>query len=119
MSLCILAAGKVTSLAVSLFTLSWTHSVQKTEWRESWEATPAGLELRQASIKGSGAGMEPGTDAILRDGWWIWKPKLPPQPRLALAASGAIVGGWRLCHEGGCMELGTTAGEEIILNSCP
>ena len=44
MSLCILAAGKVTVLAVSAFTLSWTHSVEKVRWEEDWLVTPAGLD---------------------------------------------------------------------------
>ena len=119
MSLCILAGGKVTALALSMFTLSWTHSVQKTEWRETWAVTPAGLELRQAEVKGSGAGMEPGPDAVLRDGWWVWHPALPPQERVSLAASGMTPGGWRLCHDGGCVELGAKAGDEVSLSWCP
>ncbi|MGO4839058.1 DUF1850 domain-containing protein, partial [Rhizobiaceae sp. 2RAB30] len=36
MSLCVVAAGKTTVLAASLFTLSWTHSVEKTRWEEDW-----------------------------------------------------------------------------------
>ncbi|CDZ28771.1 DUF1850 domain-containing protein [Neorhizobium galegae] len=119
MSLCILAGGKVTALAVSVFTLSWTHSVQKTEWRETWAVTPTGLELRQAELKGSGAGMEPGADAVLKDGWWVWTPKLPPQERVSLAASGMTPTGWKLCHAGGCMELGAAAGDEVSLSRCP
>ncbi|WP_117190771.1 DUF1850 domain-containing protein [Rhizobium terrae] len=119
MSLCILAGGKVTTLAVSMFTLSWTHSAQKTEWRETWAVTPAGLELRQAEVKGSGAGMEPEADAELKDGWWTWRPKLPPQKHVSLAASGMTPGGWRLCHEGGCTELGAKAGDETVLSRCP
>ncbi len=37
MSLCILAAAKTSIFAVSLFTLSWTHSVEKIEWQEDWK----------------------------------------------------------------------------------
>ena len=118
MSLCILAAGKLTMVAASLFSLSWTHSVQKTEWREDWAVTPAGLEIRQAAIKGSGAGMEPGEDATLREGWWVWAPKLRPLPRLDLAASGATSGGWRLCHAQGCVELGTKPAADTTLSAC-
>ncbi len=36
MSLCILAAGKTTVLAVASFTLAWTHSVERTRWIETW-----------------------------------------------------------------------------------
>ena len=119
MSLCLLAGGKAVVLAVSAFTLSWTHSVQKTEWRESWAVRPAGLTLTEAAVKGSGAGMEPGPDAVLRDGWWVWKPKLAPLPSLSLAASGATPSGWKLCHEGGCTELATQAGQDVFLRPCP
>ncbi|MGK6313907.1 DUF1850 domain-containing protein [Neorhizobium sp. DT-125] len=118
MSLCILAGGKVTALAVSLFSLSWTHSVQKTEWRETWAVAPAGLELREAAVKGSGAGMEPGPDAVFRDGWWVWHPALPPQDRISLAASGMTPSAWRLCHDGGCVELGAKAGDAVVLSRC-
>ncbi|MCB1637494.1 MAG: DUF1850 domain-containing protein, partial [Thiothrix sp.] len=60
MSLCVVTAGKTLTLAVSLFTLSWTHSVEKTGWQEDWQVSKAGLQLLQARVKGSGAGMEPG-----------------------------------------------------------
>ena len=118
MSLCLLAGGKAVVLAVSAFTLSWTHSVQKTEWRETWSVTSSGLQLTEAAVKGSGAGMEPGPDAVLKDGWWTWSPDLPVQPRLALAASGATGSGWRLCHAGGCAEVGANAGETVVLSPC-
>lgn len=101
-----------------MFTLSWTHSVQKTQWRESWAVTPAGLELREARVKGSGAGMEPGPDAVLRDGWWVWQPRLPPQKTLSLAASGMTPSAWRLCHDGGCIEFGAEAGDAVRLSGC-
>ena len=46
MSLCILAGGKVTALALSAFTLSWTHSVQKSEWREAAGQVHSGYVTR-------------------------------------------------------------------------
>ena len=119
MSLCVLAGGKTIVVAISAFTLSWTHSVEKTEWREHWELTPAGLELAEAAVKGSGAGMDPGPDAVLREGWWVWEPGLAPQQRISLAASGATGRGWTLCHDGGCMEVGAAAGDAVILEPCP
>ena len=72
--LCLLSAGKTTVLAASAFTLSWTHSVEKTRWEEDWRVTPAGLEIVEARVKGSGAGMEPPAGAVLRDGVWVWHP---------------------------------------------
>jgi len=115
---CIIAGAKAMSFAVSLFSLTWTHSVQKTEWREDWAVTPAGLELTMARVKGSGAGMEPGENAVLRDGWWEWAPNSPPLQRLMLAASGATGGGWTFCHAGGCVELGAAAGEDVTIEPC-
>lgn len=118
MGLCILAGGKITALAISAFTLSWTHSVQKTEWRENWAITPAGLQLGEAAVKGSGSGMEPGPNAVLKNGWWVWRPSLPPQSQISLAASGMTASAWKLCHDGGCIELGAKAAEPVILQAC-
>ena len=117
-ALCILAGGKTAVIAASVFTLSWTHSVQKTEWRETWELSPAGLAVLEARVKGSGAGMEPAPDATLHDGWWTWRPQKQPRPSVVLAASGAVAGGWTLCADGGCVELGAAAGEPVTLRPC-
>ncbi|MFK0691281.1 DUF1850 domain-containing protein [Mesorhizobium sp. IMUNJ 23033] len=118
MSLCILAAGKTVKLAVAAFTLSWTHSVERTRWQEDWTVLPSGLQVVEARVKGSGAGMEPPEGAVLRDGWWTYTPGIGPQPRLVLAASGATGEGWTLCTDQGCRELGKAAGDTIVLESC-
>ncbi|WP_084508407.1 DUF1850 domain-containing protein [Mesorhizobium sp. WSM3224] len=118
MSLCILAAGKTVTLAVAAFTLSWTHSVERTRWQEDWEVSPAGLQVVEARVKGSGAGMEPPAGSTLRGGWWIYAPRIGPQPRLVLAASGATREGWTLCTAAGCRELGEVAGEPTVLEPC-
>jgi hypothetical protein len=115
--LCI-GGGKAIALAAGLFTLSWTHSVEKTTWQESWAATPDGLVLKEAKVKGSGAGMEPGEGARRKDGWWIWEPKMAPLPALVLASSGATGAGWTLCGAGGCQELGRETGASIVLRPC-
>ncbi|MCF3638779.1 DUF1850 domain-containing protein [Rhizobium sp. TRM95111] len=115
--LCI-ASGKAIAVAAGLFTLGWTHSVEKIEWRERWAVTEAGLVLEEARVKGSGAGMEPGEGARREGGWWIWRPQTGPLPRLVLAASGATVSGWTLCDTGGCRELGRRSGEPIVLRPC-
>lgn len=119
MSLCVLAGGKVAVMAASAFTLAWTHSVQKTGWQEDWRITPAGLELVEARVKGSGAGMDPPEGAALIDGWWVWKPALPAQPRLVLAASGATASGWSVCVGDECVKLGDRAGGPVTLEPCP
>lgn len=117
--ICILAAGKTLALALTTFTLSWTHSVELTEWREDWAVTPAGLVLTEARVKGSGAGMDPGEGAREVDGWWVWAPKAPAVPELVLASSGATASAWRLCYEEGCLELGEAAGEPVVIAPCP
>ena len=116
--LCLLAAGKTTVFAASAFTLSWTHSVEKTRWEEDWRVTPAGLAIVEARVKGSGAGMEPPADAVLKDGWWVYSPKLPARGRIMLAASGATPSGWTLCTATDCREFGASAGDAIEISVC-
>jgi len=103
-SLCLASAGVVKTLSVAAFTLAWTHSIEKVEWQEDWRVTPEGLELVQARVKGSGAGMEPPAGARLIDGWFQWRPKRVPMPEVVLANSGAA-GEWRLCDDGRCRTL--------------
>lgn len=116
--LCILSAGKTITLATTLFTLSWTHSIEKVRWEEDWAVSPNGLEIVEARVKGSGAGMEVPDGAVLKDGWWIYKPMLPPGRELTLAASGATTSGWTLCTSETCVELGATAGDAVRLSAC-
>lgn len=118
LGLCIAAAGKTSFVAATMFSLSWVHSVEKTEWREDWAVRDQALVLTEARVKGSGAGMDPGPDARLEDGWWVWTPQLPPQPEMRLAASGATVSAWELCHDEGCLALGAKAGDSIRLWPC-
>ncbi|MGE4244382.1 MAG: DUF1850 domain-containing protein [Parvibaculaceae bacterium] len=120
MSLCIAAGAKLTLLAVSAFTLSWTHSVEKTRWEEDWRVTPAGLEIVEARVKGSGAGMDPPEGARLEDGWWRYRPDITPRSELALGASGATGEGWRVCAGGRCIDLDEkdAEGRAFILRPC-
>lgn len=119
MAICVsAAAGAVLHLAASSFTLSWVHSVEKIEWQESWDAQPDGLRLIEARVKGSGAGMEPPADAVPRDGWYVFTPKVAPLPELVLAASGTTVGGWTLCTADSCRTLGENAGEPLRIRWC-
>ncbi|EKF19219.1 DUF1850 domain-containing protein [Nitratireductor pacificus] len=118
MSLCVLAGGKAATIAATLFTLSWTHSVEKIRWEEDWRVSPAGLEIVEARVQGSGAGMEPPPEARFSEGWWRYRPPLPPQAELVLAASGATGSGWRLCAAGTCHEIGAEAGKPVILRYC-
>jgi hypothetical protein len=104
-SLCLAAPLLAVTLAAPAFTLAWTHSVEKTEWRERWRVAGDTLVLDEARVRGSGAGMEPPEGAVLQDGWWIYRADLRV-PLLRLATSGATGSGWRLCTEAdGCREL--------------
>ncbi|WP_336055621.1 DUF1850 domain-containing protein [Nitratireductor sp. CH_MIT9313-5] len=119
MSLCIAAAGKLMMLAGTAFTLSWTHSVEKIEWRENWLIEKGALHLVQARVKGSGAGMEPPADARFEEGWWVYEPELAAQPQIVLAASGATGQGWQICmEEGACREIGRAASSPLTLRAC-
>lgn len=97
---CLAAAGTTVRLAAAV-TLVWTHSVQKTRWEEDWQATPAGLVITQARVEGSGAGMDPPDDAVLKDGTWHWTPKLAPRRTVELRRSGATAD-WSVCYAGKC-----------------
>lgn len=116
--ICIALATGVLAIAAQDFTLSWTHSVEKTEWRESWRATPDGLIATGASVEGSGAGMDPPEGSVLKDGKWVWTPSLPPVPELVLASSGATGSGWTFCAAGECRELGAVPGAAIHIRPC-
>jgi len=116
LSLCLASAGVVKALSIAAFTLVWTHSVEKIDWQEDWRLTPLGLELVQARVKGSGAGMEPPPEARLVDGWFQWAPKRAPLPELVLANSGAA-GEWRLCSGGNCRTLSEIFGHAVGVNA--
>jgi len=104
LSLCLVSAGVTKTLSIAAFTLVWTHSIEKVDWQEDWRVTPQGLELAQARIKGSGAGMEPPPEARLIDGWFQWRPERAPMAEVVLGNSGAA-GEWRLCHDAKCRTL--------------
>lgn len=118
MSVCLYTGGKAITVAASLFTLSWTHSVEKIRWDEDWRLTPAGLEIVEARVKGTGAGMEIPDGAVMKDGVWAYRPRLDARPEIVLAASGATVGGWTICGESGCRDFGAEAGAAIIIRAC-
>lgn len=116
--ICVIAAGKTLALAALTFTLSWTHSVEKITWAEHWKLTPAGFVVTHASVEGSGAGMDPPEGSRFVDDKWVYTPKLPPQARLVLAASGATVSGWKICSGGICRIVGKVAGKPIVVERC-
>src|SRR5258708_3234452 len=115
LSLCLASAGVVKTLSLAAFTLAWTHSVEKVEWQEDWRVTPAGLELVQARVQGSGAGMEPSPDARLINGWVQWHPARAPQPAGMLGNSRGG-GEWLICSEGRCRTVSDIFGHPIGAN---
>lgn len=122
-ALCVatLAGAVLASVPGTGFTLSWTHSVEKTEWREAWRIDGGRLVAEEARIRSTGAGMEPPADARLSDGWWVWRPDLPPLERIVLAAS-SFTADHTLCVGGECRPLhgwaGPADGRPIILEPC-
>ena len=91
------------------FTLAWMHSIEKTRWEEDYAVVPAagGWRLRAgaARIRGSGAGMEPPPDAVLRDGWYVYQPTTPPLKELRLTRS-RFTADYDWCQDGQCRSLG-------------
>ena len=121
MSLCLSAGGVTLALALEAFSLRWTHSVERTEWREEWRVTQAGLVIESASVAGSGAGMEVPKGAVLRDGAWHYRPALPPQTQVVFADAGRDVGDWRICDDEMCRDVGglvPSRGNRLTLSAC-
>jgi hypothetical protein len=116
-SLCLAGALLAVSLEVTSFNLVWTHSVEKIEWQEQWQVVqgvqgrahvdgpPLLLQLVEARVQGSGAGMEPPPNALREGPWWVWQPEQPALPVLRLAVSGATGRAWQLCTALGCRDL--------------
>lgn len=117
MTVCLAVGAKMLHLTAAAFTLQWTHSVEHVAWAEDWTVTSEALILEEFRIKGSGAGMEPGPDAVLRDGWWVSAGHVQV-PTLTLAASGATGGGWTFCADGTCTEIGAAQGPPVTLSPC-
>ena len=99
MSLCVFIAGKSAAcIAGLLFSLSWTHSIEKTQWIEHWQVDGGQLVLRETFVKGSGAGIDPAPNAVLEKGWYRWKPLQPVAlESLSLANSELTPDNWMLC----------------------
>lgn len=118
MSICVALTTSTLYLAVNAFSLHWVHSVEKVEWQEDWYVESQNLVLETARIKGSGAGMEPADNAILKNGWWEWQPHLPPLKELVLANSNATVSNWQLCpKDQSCIDLNSTT-DSIVITPC-
>jgi hypothetical protein len=119
--LCVAVAAGLALLAPGdAFRLAWTHSVEKVEWREEWRVAAGRLELVEASVAGSAAGMEPPPEAVFAAGRWVWHPRVVRR-ELVLARSG-FTADWRLCIDGTCRPLETLLPEkdgQATLVACP
>lgn len=107
--LCLIAAAASVALPLQGFTLAWMHSIEKIRWEEDYRIVGDRLELTEARIRGSGAGMEPPEGAVLRDGAWHYRPDLPALERLQLVRS-SYVRDYELCWDGACRPLATILG---------
>ena len=121
--LCLAAGAVAASLAIESFTLTWIHSIEKIRWEEDWRIERHALQLTEARIRGSGAGMEPPPDATIGKGVWHYRPNLPPQAVLRLTHS-PYVTGYELCTPTQCSPLadllpGIDNNAVIELRECP
>ncbi|MBX3654204.1 MAG: DUF1850 domain-containing protein [Ramlibacter sp.] len=92
---------------VQRFTLAWTHSIEKIRWEEDYavdRASSPRLRATAARIHGSGAGMEPPDDAVLRNGWYEYTPTTPPLQVLRLTRS-PYTADYDWCVGGRCQPL--------------
>ncbi|MEW5889916.1 MAG: DUF1850 domain-containing protein [Pseudomonadota bacterium] len=101
---CLAAGAATVFLAVNGFTLAWQHSIEKIRWEEDYRVARGRLELVEARVHGSGAGMEPPAGARLDNGVWRYRPALAPLARLLLTHS-PYAQGYELCLEGRCAPL--------------
>lgn len=122
MALCLSSAGLTLHLSLTVFTLAWTHTVERTTWEEDWRVEGDALILTQSRIKGSGAGMEPPADAQRVDGWYLWSPTDARRSQIILRRA-AGVADWRFCAEGRtCRPLGellSPDADPVTLTACP
>ncbi len=118
--ICLAAGATAAFLATSEFVLAWQHSVEHVRWEERYRVEGDTLRLVEASVQGSGAGMEPGPGARLIDGRWVWRPAIAPLRELRLAASD-YTADYELCVHGRCMPLSSVlkiADEGVTLRAC-
>lgn len=96
-------------------TLAWQHSIEKIRWEEDYAVvglaapgdTPDSilyLKATAARVQGSGAGMEPPADAVLRQGWYHYVPTTPLLSELRLTRS-TFTPDYELCVGGQCQPL--------------
>ncbi|HEY9099511.1 MAG TPA: DUF1850 domain-containing protein [Thiobacillus sp.] len=104
--------------------LTWQHSVEKVGWTERYQREADHIRLTEATIKGTGAGMEPPADAVFDGTVWRYTPTLPSMKRFVLTRS-TFTADYRVCWNGTCRTLTEIVGplkqegEPIELFPCP
>ncbi|MGR7920324.1 hypothetical protein CGX12_02735 [Zobellella denitrificans] len=117
--ICLASGSALVMLLTGSLTLSWDHSVEKIRWSEHYRVDGDRLHLVEASVRGSGAGMEPPPEARLEGGAWRWHPDLH-LAQLTLAGS-EFTGEYTLCPGSGpCRPLShwLPAGHGVTLTAC-
>lgn len=122
MSLCLTAGAVSATLVIQAFTLAWMHSIEKIRWEEDWRIESGQLHLVAARVKGTGAGMEPPADAVLRAGAWHYRPAVGALERVNLAHS-PYTQGYEICLDSGCAPLadflpGIGESATIVVSAC-
>ncbi len=111
---------------VQAFTLAWTHSIEKIRWEEDYtiRIDAAGRPVLipgHARIRGSGAGMDPPPDAVLRPGgWYEYQPRTAPLHILRMARS-PYTADYDWCVAGRCKPMRAimpTDGGVTLLRPC-
>ena len=118
--ICLVAGQVIAPLMAGAITQAWTHSVENIVWEEDWRSGPAGHELVEARVRGSGAGMEPPPEARLTDGVWSWRPSVPPQKEIVMRRSGATAD-WRICIAGRCRSMDSyvpAQADPVVMKTC-
>jgi hypothetical protein len=124
--LALAAAGQAAApvfVPVQHFTLAWTHSIEKTRWEEDYAVLPGAMPVLQAltaRVRGSGAGMEPPPDAVLRNGWFEYTPPSLAPHGLRLTRS-VFTADYDWCVGGRCAPLSTllpSDGDITLLTPC-
>ena len=121
MAFCLATGLAAASVAASAVTLTWTHSIEKVRWEESWRVEGSELVLETVRVRGHGAGMEPPPGAVLQDGAWVWHPA-SRHAVLYLTRSG-YTADYEWCMAGQpCMPLAeviASDGDVTELRACP
>lgn len=122
MALCMSAGAVSVTLFVHSFTLAWMHSVEKIRWEEQWKIEGNFLQVTEASVRGSGAGMEPPPDALFKERAWHYTPHVSPLKAVRLSHS-PYTKEYELCFNGRCTPLNDffenlPETDTIVLEAC-